>query len=572
MQSVTIPNGVTSIEADAFYLCPQLKSLTIPAKVTSVGAGAAMACGWLTSLKFEGPVPSGWFALVPGPWTEVSYNEQYADEWKAALASEGLPYRIGAWGGTETGDPGQQEEPDEPTPTPTPSNIQIGDLTYTLDNDAATVVSYKGIGGLVSIPTQIRHEGTLYTVTKVSTKGTDWNGVTSVIISGFVAEIDTGAFEGCSTLQRVEISGDKLHIGDYAFRNCSALATVVMSSGVASMGKGVFAGCGSLNFVGMPSGFTTIPESTFEGCRGLASMTIPANISSIGKAAFANCVGLQSIAIPSKVRAIGDNAFDGCIRLTEIGLVNGIATLGEAAFANCCGLGSLEIPSSVLSIGNRCFCCCTSLKQLSFMGDAPMSVGAQLLGDTPLELIVIVPDNSTGWNPNGSASSLPKRWPFNTESGRAIRRVSDVGAEDPFVSSGFVTVITEIISSSGAVSVPASWAKDFAKFEQLYGKDFAAALTKPTGKRGANGNELSVWQDYVAGTDPTDETDVFTASITIVDGKVQISYSPELDDARKALRKYTTWGKKSLMDTNWTEVPEGHEAEYNFFRVTVEMK
>ena len=83
---------------------------------------------------------------------------------------------------------------------------------------------------------------------------------------------------------------------------------------------------------------------------------------------------------------------------------------------------------------------------------------------------------------------------------------------------------------------------------------------------------LLVWHDYVAGTDPTKEDDVFTASITIVDGKVTVAYTPELDDARKAMRKYTTWGKKSLMDTNWTEVPEGYEAEYNFFKVSVEMR
>ena len=34
---------------------------------------------------------------------------------------------------------------------------------------------------------------------------------------------------------------------------------------------------------------------------------------------------------------------------------------------------------------------------------------------------------------------------------------------------------------------------------------------------------------------------------------------------------YTIWGKTSLMDTNWTEVQDGHEAEYNFFKVSVEM-
>ena len=93
-----------------------------------------------------------------------------------------------------------------------------------------------------------------------------------------------------------------------------------------------------------------------------------------------------------------------------------------------------------------------------------------------------------------------------------------------------------------------------------------------TGKKDGAGNEMFVCQDYVAGTDPTNEKDVFTASITIVDGKVTISYSPELDDARKAMRKYTTWGKTSLMDADWTEVQEGRESEYNFFKVSVEMR
>lgn len=83
------------------------------------------------------------------------------------------------------------------------------------------------------------------------------------------------------------------------------------------------------------------------------------------------------------------------------------------------------------------------------------------------------------------------------------------------------------------------------------------------------------WQEYVAGTDPTKEDDVFKASITKdKNGKIIISYTPEFkDENEKAKRKYTTLGKKSLMDgAGWEVVPEGHEADYNFFKVTVEMK
>ena len=135
---------------------------------------------------------------------------------------------------------------------------------------------------------------------------------------------------------------------------------------------------------------------------------------------------------------------------------------------------------------------------------------------------------------------------------------------------GFVNIIAEV--KGGCVAVPATWANEYPNFVSKYGSDFTKALAMKTGKKDGAGNEMLVWQDYVAGTDPTDETDVFTASITIVDGKVTISYTPELDDARKAMRKYTTWGKTSLMDTDWTEVPKGDEGRYNFFKVSVEMQ
>ena len=134
----------------------------------------------------------------------------------------------------------------------------------------------------------------------------------------------------------------------------------------------------------------------------------------------------------------------------------------------------------------------------------------------------------------------------------------------------FVNIITEVKGS--AVAIPETWAANYPGFAEKFGEDFTQALMKPSGKIGTGGTPMLVWQDYVAGTDPTDEKDVFTASITIVDGKVTISYTPELDDARKAMRKYTTWGKTSLMDTDWTEVQDGHEAEYNFFKVSVEMR
>ena len=91
----------------------------------------------------------------------------------------------------------------------------------------------------------------------------------------------------------------------------------------------------------------------------------------------------------------------------------------------------------------------------------------------------------------------------------------------------------------------------------------------------ANGNGVNgcpVWHSYVAGLNPTSATSVFKAVIAIVDGKPAVSYTPELDDAAKAERVYTVFGKARLTDADWTAVTDGNESAFGFFKVTVRMK
>ena len=139
---------------------------------------------------------------------------------------------------------------------------------------------------------------------------------------------------------------------------------------------------------------------------------------------------------------------------------------------------------------------------------------------------------------------------------------------------GFVTVITEV-ESSGVVSVPSEWPNAYPEFVSLYGTQLALALGMKTGKKDGMGRDMLVWQDYVAGTDPTNPDDQFKASITMVNGAPIVSYTPELTDEQKALRVYKTFGKRQLQDEVWVDLT-GKDSElfkdYNFFKVTVGMK
>ena len=78
--------------------------------------------------------------------------------------------------------------------------------------------------------------------------------------------------------------------------------------------------------------------------------------------------------------------------------------------------------------------------------------------------------------------------------------------------------------------------------------------------------------EFVAGTDPTNATSTLKATISFNDdGCPIIGWEPELNEAEAAKRVYKKFGKVKLNDAEWVEV-DGNEADYNFFKVSVEMK
>ncbi len=77
-----------------------------------------------------------------------------------------------------------------------------------------------------------------------------------------------------------------------------------------------------------------------------------------------------------------------------------------------------------------------------------------------------------------------------------------------------------------------------------------------------------VWECYVAGISPTNETAKFTAAIEMVDGVPQITWSPNLN-TNGVERTYTIWGKANLTDGVEWECPTN--SAHRFFKVRVEM-
>ena len=301
----------------------------------------------------------------------------------------------------------------------------------------------------------------------------------------------------------------------------------------------------------------------------------------VNEAAFIECSSLRSVRFPHTLREIGARAFVDCLLLTNVTFEAGVTTIGDFAFSNCVSLASITFPKSLSRLGARCFQGCIALEDVYFLGNAPRLVIPSMADKSGLgesiyrqwgyyeRVKVHINRNTYGWIPPYE-KGVPEKWPVDFGYMQAHETVEESGGGTLADETGFVTVITEI--KGGAVAVPATWAKNFPSYAEKFGNDFTASLTKLTGKKDAAGNSLQVWQDYVAGTDPTNVNDNFRAEIRIVGTTPVVSWEPVLSSAEAAKRTYTILGRQSLLSGNWEVVPEGQTGNYNFFKVTVEIK
>ena len=178
------------------------------------------------------------------------------------------------------------------------------DWEYTVSNNKATITSYIGTGGAVTIPSEI---------------------------------------DGSPVVK----------IGASAFINCISLTTLTIPNSVFSIEDSAFSGCVGLTSVSIGNSVTSIGKHAFYGCSSLTSVTIPESVTNIGGWAFHKCTNLRSIMIPNSVTSIGNGAFSFCSSLTSITIPNGITSIGEWFFAYCSNLKSIIIPSSMMSISEN---------------------------------------------------------------------------------------------------------------------------------------------------------------------------------------------------------------------------
>ena len=234
LKSITIGNGVTSINENRFKNCSNLESVSIGNSVMSIGSDAFYGCSSLASV------------IIPDGVTSIGYE---AFDGCSSLTSVTIP-------------------------------------------DSVTSIGYEAFSGCSSLESVTIGNS----VTSIDSYAfRDCSSLTSVIIPDGVTSIGYEAFSGCSSLASVTIPDSVTSIDGCAFRDCSSLASVTIPDRVTSIGSSAFEGCNSLESVTIPDSVTSIGSSAFEGCNSLESVTIPDSVTSIGSYTFYGCSNLTTV-------------------------------------------------------------------------------------------------------------------------------------------------------------------------------------------------------------------------------------------------------------------------------------
>lgn len=167
-----------------------------------------------------------------------------------------------------------------------------------------------------------------------------------VVIPEGVRSIGAGAFEGYSNLIKIEIPSGVTSIGDSAFSGCACLMQIDIPEEIESIQNTVFKGCSSLWEIKIPVNVNSIGDSAFEDCTSLEKIKISENIARIGDGAFENCISLEKIEIEEGADEItlGIGLLTNCSNLTQIEIPARVTSIGHMLFLECTKLTSVILP------------------------------------------------------------------------------------------------------------------------------------------------------------------------------------------------------------------------------------
>lgn len=420
--SISLPKTLRYIGNCAFGYFPNMQYLEIPENVTTMGTDIFCESNKLKTLKMNAVVPP-----MVGSFSGTDKRKVYVPD--GSLHA----YRLASpWNGCVlVGGEGTFVSID---------HVAAGELghfildkaTYLQEVNKLTVVSgnlnnddwntLKSMTNLVeldisgmavtSIPSsafenkwgleKIVLPKKLETIGYAAFRGT---GLKEIELPENLTTLDSYAFQSCSSLANVKMSGKVTGISGYCFQECKNLQKVELAEGLQVIHNGAFYLCNSLQSINFPSTLTLIDYDSFNGT-DLREIDIPASVENInyrafcgnknlkkvtfregliniGASTFSGCESIDSIVCPSTLRMIDNSGFQDCKSLKKVQLNEGLVSINANAFRNCSNLADIVLPSTLENCKGNAFRECGNIKTIEARSVLPPTTD----GSCPLSYV-----------------------------------------------------------------------------------------------------------------------------------------------------------------------------------------
>lgn len=319
--------AVTSVGAETFSWCAELKQVTIPDSVTEIGRAAFYACTGLEQIT----IPEGVTTIGDSAFSMCS-----------RLKAVSLPDSV----------------------------TLIGDAAFSFCESLESIVLPENLTAIGEEAFAFCWEG--------SAAGETETGLSSIMIPAKVTSIGKGAFSGCYKLRQIEVAegnGSYASVDGVLFNKAKTelaaypvgkgLTKYEVPEGVQRIGAGAFQSGSNLSEVILPSTLREIGERGFEFV-SLKDIRLPEGLKKIGNYAFSN-VSFTEITVPSSVTDIGVGAFEGIFLtaihvdaantsyVSEDGVLFNKAKTALIAYPSGREEEVYIVPASVTEIGSRAF-------------------------------------------------------------------------------------------------------------------------------------------------------------------------------------------------------------------------